>query len=505
MPEPSPDSPETPLDSWKAIAAYLNRDISTVRRWEASEGLPVHRHRHLARSSVYAYPSELDSWRAGRRPERSPAVASASRPRLRTVAVAALAVVMLLAGGDGWMGTPKGPAAQDRGLVAREVWADPTADVSGTPTPDGRFVTFIDWTTGDVAVRDLTTGVSRRITGKGSFATADFGQWPIVSADSTDGAYHYGVRAGTQDVYEAELDPRTGTLSASAERLTHRFEGSNLAGALSPDGRRLAYVSRRGPLLEGPGSMAVVVRALDTGEERDFHSTLHLSGRRPVLRWFPDGESILLTAAEGGTWTLSRIHAETGAVAPLAAGLGTPGYVFQPPSISPNGRTVFYFRPDAGTHEYSLMAYDIDTRRQEELFRSKEALLSLALSRNGRQVAIATSGAPRTVFVMALDGSSRREVFRIEQRARETLSGEGLEWSPDDRFVYFVRSFRDEPTGARDQLWRVPVTGGTPEHILSADGLAFPAISRDGRRLVFTAGRMALAALWVMENAVSIP
>jgi len=34
------------LDSWKEIAAYLKRDVRTVRRWEHAEGLPVHRHSH---------------------------------------------------------------------------------------------------------------------------------------------------------------------------------------------------------------------------------------------------------------------------------------------------------------------------------------------------------------------------------------------------------------------------------------------------------------------------
>ena len=55
------------LDSWKAIAARLNRDISTVQRWEKREGLPVHRHLHDKRGSVYAYPSEVDAWWEGRR------------------------------------------------------------------------------------------------------------------------------------------------------------------------------------------------------------------------------------------------------------------------------------------------------------------------------------------------------------------------------------------------------------------------------------------------------
>ena len=54
------------LDSWKEIAAYLKRDVTTVRRWEKREGLPVHRHLHDTRDSVYAYTNELDDWRQGR-------------------------------------------------------------------------------------------------------------------------------------------------------------------------------------------------------------------------------------------------------------------------------------------------------------------------------------------------------------------------------------------------------------------------------------------------------
>jgi hypothetical protein len=32
--------PEGRLDSWKEIAAYLNRDVTTVQRWERREGIP---------------------------------------------------------------------------------------------------------------------------------------------------------------------------------------------------------------------------------------------------------------------------------------------------------------------------------------------------------------------------------------------------------------------------------------------------------------------------------
>jgi TolB-like protein len=63
---PPPSLPESPsddrLDSWKEISAYLKRDVRTLHRWEVEEGLPVHRHLHKKRGSVYAYRSELEAW-----------------------------------------------------------------------------------------------------------------------------------------------------------------------------------------------------------------------------------------------------------------------------------------------------------------------------------------------------------------------------------------------------------------------------------------------------------
>ncbi|MGA8013075.1 MAG: tetratricopeptide repeat protein [Candidatus Acidiferrales bacterium] len=73
MGEPSPgtsplDSPaEDRLDSWKEIAEYLNRDVTTAQRWEKREGMPVHRHVHDKRGSVYAVGSELDAWLQSRK------------------------------------------------------------------------------------------------------------------------------------------------------------------------------------------------------------------------------------------------------------------------------------------------------------------------------------------------------------------------------------------------------------------------------------------------------
>lgn len=87
------DAPGNRLESWKEIAAYLNRGVRTVRRWETEEGLPVHRHVHRTLGSVYAYKSEIDAWRLTRPARPGPRAApgahrgSAEPPSMPSIAV----------------------------------------------------------------------------------------------------------------------------------------------------------------------------------------------------------------------------------------------------------------------------------------------------------------------------------------------------------------------------------------------------------------------------------
>src|SRR5438105_15618688 len=62
------EGPSDRLDSWKDIAAYLKRDVSTVQRWEKREQMPVHRHVHDRLGTVYGFRAELDAWWRGRGP-----------------------------------------------------------------------------------------------------------------------------------------------------------------------------------------------------------------------------------------------------------------------------------------------------------------------------------------------------------------------------------------------------------------------------------------------------
>ena len=89
------------LESWKEIATYLRRDVTTVQRWEKREGLPVHRHQHDRQGTVFAYATSSTPGSAGgnsgptkrrapsRRPNRRP---RQPRPGLGRRALGGLAI-----------------------------------------------------------------------------------------------------------------------------------------------------------------------------------------------------------------------------------------------------------------------------------------------------------------------------------------------------------------------------------------------------------------------------
>ena len=141
----TPEIPDNdqPLDSWKEIAAYLQRDVSTVMRWEKTEALPVHRHQHGSRASVYAFRGELDTWRAARRPR---AGEEFRRPlwRRQTPALAGGAALVAVAAVVLWgpIMNPPDPlieAAEASGVVVRQVWTGPDVDIMGAPSPTAVF------------------------------------------------------------------------------------------------------------------------------------------------------------------------------------------------------------------------------------------------------------------------------------------------------------------------------------------------------------------------------
>jgi hypothetical protein len=136
------------LDSWKEIAAYLNRDIRTVQRWEKVAGLPVRRLQKPGLRAVFAYTSDLDEWlgRQGSTTTEEPpgdtpgAVTAPSRSRRRWVWYAAIGTLIAIAAAF----SVHRPRAPEFGpFTARPITSDPSVERDPDISPDGLYVAYI--------------------------------------------------------------------------------------------------------------------------------------------------------------------------------------------------------------------------------------------------------------------------------------------------------------------------------------------------------------------------
>src|SRR5882672_10004160 len=148
---PSPTRPsEGRLDSWKEIAAYLKRDVTTVQRWEKREGMPVHRHLHGRIGSVYAFGSELDVWVQSRKPpveeeqplatiETPPATVSAQvsagSPKTRRRLAVAMAFLLALIAGAYVVSYRQASSTATRPTIT-SLAVLPLKNLSGDPTQE---------------------------------------------------------------------------------------------------------------------------------------------------------------------------------------------------------------------------------------------------------------------------------------------------------------------------------------------------------------------------------
>jgi hypothetical protein len=126
-------------------------------------------------------------------------------------------------------------------MAVRRIWSDPTTDTSGEISPDGRYLSFVDWETGDLAVRDQATGKSRRLTDEGSLQ--DPSRFALYSRWSPDGrqiAYDWYSPSGPFSSNEV----RVLALKGGRPRVLYKGEEktSVLTADWSPDGREILVI-----------------------------------------------------------------------------------------------------------------------------------------------------------------------------------------------------------------------------------------------------------------------
>ncbi|MGK2962320.1 MAG: hypothetical protein ACSLFK_09275 [Gemmatimonadaceae bacterium] len=158
-----------------------------------------------------------------------------------------IAVISAIAGGcstgqQSALPTEKDRAAAERlGLTqlpvapaVRRIWTG-AVDFQGHPSADGRFFSMTDWTTGDVALYDLTTHTKRAVTTRSSDdASSDFAETSVISPDGTLMAF--GWYAEKTHTWELRIAGLTGADSGKV-RTVYSSSGEFVgAQAWTPNG-----------------------------------------------------------------------------------------------------------------------------------------------------------------------------------------------------------------------------------------------------------------------------
>ena len=309
---------------------------------------------------------------------------------------------------------------------------------------------------------------------------------------TASGALYLGVRIVNRDIYVASLDFNTGKLLSPPTRPIQTFTGSNSQPEWSPDGKYLAYVSRRGRLGD---DWILVIRSVETGQVRELRPNM---GIVYLPRWAPDGRSFVFGrgGSSQGRQGIYRIDAATGETTPIA--VSSPGSWFQMPQWSPDGKKIYY--TVTPYRDAALIERDLASGSERRLIR-REGLLFLSVSPDGRTVAgtsLDPSSKSSSLLLIPIDGGEPRELLRVTAPQRFWPM---VAWMPDGRSVV-VRKMLSESENASEELWLVPVGDGQPRK-LGIDKLSLGnspiSIHPDGRQIAYLSGETK-KEVWILEN-----
>ena len=379
----------------------------------------------------------------------------------------------------------------------------PAKDFAPFWTPDGNGIVFASNRSGSMGLWILEV-VDGKPKGQPQLIKQNLdGMWPLGLTQ--DGSFYYrSVEHGHSDVYVATLDPEAGEVAIPQAKVVQNFEGfTNYGPAFSPDGKYLAYTSKR-PREENSEFRAIVIRSLETGEERE------LSPERAQLGlfhyWFPDGRSILI----GGEQGLHRIDTEDDAATKIPVALDDEqGFRLAGvrPEGSPDGSKMFFMRERNGTR--AIRIYDFETERELrpdfQLACGEGYAPGLALSPDGQQLAfMVICGDEASLQIAPSSGGYACEVLKLSI-AEESGAG-ALTWTPDGRYLFFLGNPKNEATETGDpwwasKLWRVPVEGGEPQNLgLTMKYDTYLSFHPDGRRIAFNGPVIRARGVWAIEN-----
>jgi Tol biopolymer transport system component len=421
-------SDEKQLESWKEIAAYLKRDVRTVIRWEKSEGLPVHRHLHQARSSVYAYPSEIDAWAATRQPRREE-VARWRRPVPALAFVAVLMLSLLLVADAPFSATAVAAAQQatgQSGMLTRQVWAGDLWGPGGRPaiSPDGRYLAYAHH--GALNVGNLSTGQSRRLTPVGFSWDMERPSGAVFSPDGRLIAYGCWncSNSGRAEVRIIGFD-------GSGPRVLYDDGAIALPFDWSADGRQIVGVKAG----RGQAPQMVLVSVAD-GTTRTLRTLER--GRPRTIRLSADGRYVVydLPAREGSPERdIFLLSTDGSGEIPLVAQAAND----HDPVWTPDGSGILFLSSRAGrVGTWFLPVADGKPQGSPELIKNDMGPIEPMGFTQNRSFYYGVQPVTREMFVATLDPVSGAPTAQPTTVTPRFLWANHSAWSPDGRYLAYV-------------------------------------------------------------------
>ncbi len=509
MGEPSLGTPpserplEDRLDSWKEIAAYLKRDVTTVQRWEKREGMPVYRHVHDRMGSVYASRADLDEWMRGRNPgigqgqengdnslpvnpsAESPRPAiSRFRTRWKFVLALATAAAVLAIGIGLWLQRTeyfwRNPIANARFQTVTDFDG---VEQAAAVSRDGHLVAFLSDRDGqmDVWVTQVGSGEFHNLThgsvlGLVNPSIRTLGFSPDGSLVTFWVRKPGGASGGDISVWGVPTlggEPRP-YLEGVAE-----FDWSQ-------DGSRLAYHT------PGPGDPLFVSDGSVRPESRSiFTAPAGLHSHFPL--WAPD--TAYLYFVLGGlpdkldVW---RIRPTGGIPEQITSHSGRVSY-----PVLLGRRMLMYLASDPDGSGPWLYSMDVGRRIPHRLSSGFDRYTSLAASADGHRLVVTVASPKRTLWRLRINDSPRDDsTTKVSAAVPISLMTSSTGFSPrlGPNYLLYVstsgsgESISKLANGTTTELWRgegAQVFGG-------------PAISPDGRSVAFSVRQHGQSLLYVM-------
>jgi TolB protein len=250
--------------------------------------------------------------------------------------------------------------------------------------------------------------------------------------------------------------------------------------AVSPDGKQIAYIGKRG------GTEALYLSAADgTGEIR-----LSETPKPASPAWSTDGKHILFSTMDQDVSHYYSVDVDGKNQHEIARVSG------RTPTLSPDGKHILYM---AGTWmETQLMVANADGSNARMINDGKSPSWNNHWSPDGKRIAFTGNAEPKgpiSVFTMNADGTDRHAVTRI---SADEGSAQWPVWSPDGKKLAIQVSGRNHVA----HIWVVDATTGAgtklaphTEPYLDETPCWFP----DGKRIAFQSDRTGRMEVWTMN------